>query len=71
MNSAVDAVRTGLEAAGVAFIAPEPDAFLLTLPGERRHRGRLLGRLLVGHHRLGHWLRGRYHEVRNWDWDWR
>ena len=34
----------------LAFTAPEPDAFLLTLPGERRHR--TLVWLLVGDHDL-------------------
>jgi len=50
VNPAVDAVRTGLEAAGVSFSAPEPNAFLLALPGERRHR--TLVWLLVGDHDL-------------------
>jgi len=50
VTAAVDAVRNGLEAAGVSFTSPEPDAFLLTLPGERRHR--TLVWLLVGDHDL-------------------
>ena len=50
MTAAADAVRDGLEAAGVSFTSPEPDAFLLTLPGERRHR--TLVWLLVGDHDL-------------------
>jgi hypothetical protein len=50
VTAAADAVRDGLEAAGVSFTSPEPDAFLLTLPGERRHR--TLVWLLVGDHDL-------------------
>ncbi len=43
-------IRDALVEAGVPFTTPEPDAFLLTLPGERRHR--TLVWLLVGDHEL-------------------
>ena len=43
-------VRAALTAAEVPFTEPEPGAFLLTLPGERRYR--TLVWLLVGDHEL-------------------
>jgi hypothetical protein len=43
-------VRDALLEAGVSFTSPEPDAFLLTMPGERRHR--TLVWFLLGDHEL-------------------
>ena len=43
-------VRQALTDSGIDYSSPEPDAFLLTLPGERRHRTLIW--LLVGDHEL-------------------
>jgi hypothetical protein len=50
MTGPAAVVREALTLAGVDFTEPEPEAFLLTLPGERRHR--TLVWLLVGDHEL-------------------
>lgn len=43
-------IEAALTEAGVEFSQPEPDAYLLTLPGERRYR--TLVWLLIGDHEL-------------------
>jgi hypothetical protein len=50
VSDPVELVRSALAAAEVPFTSPEPGAFLITLPGERRHR--TLVWLLVGDHEL-------------------
>jgi hypothetical protein len=49
-SGAADLVQAALTELGVPFQSPEPGAFLLTLPGERRHR--TLVWLLIGDHDL-------------------
>ncbi len=50
MSDPIELIRAALEAAEAPYVTPEPGAFLLTLPGERRHR--TLVWLLVGDHEL-------------------
>lgn len=50
MTQHADVVRQALIEAEVSFTEPEPDSFLLTLPGERRYR--TLVWLLIGDHEL-------------------
>jgi Putative bacterial sensory transduction regulator len=49
-SDAADLVQAALTELDVPFHSPEPGAFLLTLPGERRHR--TLVWLLIGDHDL-------------------
>jgi hypothetical protein len=44
------AIEAALQGLGVDFVQEQPGAFLLTLPGERRHR--TLAWLIVGQHEL-------------------
>ncbi|RIJ78643.1 YbjN domain-containing protein [Nakamurella silvestris] len=50
MSGVAEVIEAALTEAGVSFRRTEPQAFLLTLPGERRHRTLLW--LLVGDHEL-------------------
>ena len=50
MTDPLEIVRAALDDSGVPYASPEPDAFLVTLPGERRHRTLIW--LLVGDHEL-------------------